>query len=160
LRGAAPRNRTPGSQFCRALSTLRSPPRRTTHAPAALAAHARIARDIGERAVALRLFSRALDLQRGDDPRQEYDLVEAVVVESAHSSMYVGTPMLELLARIESSPFQSPRMLRTRQLIRMRAGLQAGPQPHPLLTAASEQNLNPAYWAKLNREMIEPGGRR
>jgi hypothetical protein len=60
--------------------------------------------------------------------------------------MFTGTKSLPIAESIAHSPLRSPEMERRRQLMRMRAGLQAGPQPSALLATASEENLNPQYW--------------
>jgi len=64
----------------------------------------------------------------------------------AYSSFLTGTSTLGLLDALVQMPFGSPEMERRRQLIRMRAGLQAGPERSPRLCRASEDNLNVAYW--------------
>jgi len=64
----------------------------------------------------------------------------------AYSSFLTGTSSLGLLDVLVQVPFCSPEMERRRQLIRMRAGLQAAPEPSPRLCRASEDNLNVTYW--------------
>jgi hypothetical protein len=73
-------------------------------------------------------------------------LAEASERLGAFSSMFTGTNSLPIVENLVDSPLCSPEMERRRQLIRMRAGLQAGPQARPLLAARSEDNLNPQYW--------------
>lgn len=148
---------------------------------AGLMTYVRIARDFGERALAHARLSRASAavqqrwkealqvpflapderfdaIARGDDAHAWFEcaLVETVIELGARSSLYVGPPLLALLDKLQVNPFRSPRTLRSRQLIRMRAGMQAGPEPHPLLTTRSDLNLNPEYWQ--NRAIIAPGG--
>jgi FkbM family methyltransferase len=41
----------------------------------------------------------------------------------------------------------TPEMERRRQLVRLRFGLQLGPEPHPLLAAEGPGNLNPGFWS-------------
>ncbi len=60
------------------------------------------------------------------------------------SSLALLEPILEL-------PFRSPEVDRRWQLVRMAAGLQAAPQPAPLLCARSEENLNPEFWCASRR---------
>jgi hypothetical protein len=64
----------------------------------------------------------------------------------AFSSIYSGTSSLSLLESIAKTAVRSPEMERRRQLIRIRAGMQPGPEPHPLLRQRSEDNLNPEFW--------------
>jgi FkbM family methyltransferase len=73
-------------------------------------------------------------------------LAEALEKLGAFSSMFTGTSSLPIVESIAHSPLRSPEMERRRQLMRMRAGMQAGPQPSPLLAARSDENLNPQYW--------------
>lgn len=63
-----------------------------------------------------------------------------------HSSFYSGASTLALLDTVVQVPFCSPEMERRRQLVRMRSGLQAAPEPSPRLCQASDDNLNVAYW--------------
>lgn len=56
------------------------------------------------------------------------------------------TLSLSLLERIAGRAYRLPEMERRRQLVRMRAGLQSGPEPHPILCARSDENLNPEFW--------------
>jgi hypothetical protein len=64
----------------------------------------------------------------------------------AYSSILVGDSSLSLLEPILGLEFCSPEMERRCQLIRIVAGLQAGPQPAPRLRARSAENLNPEFW--------------
>lgn len=63
------------------------------------------------------------------------------------SSFYAGTSSLPLLEAIAKLPYRSPEMERRRQLIRMRAGMQAGFEASPLVSQQSDEHLNPALWA-------------
>jgi FkbM family methyltransferase len=78
-------------------------------------------------------------------------LAEALEKLGAFSSMFTGTSSLPIVESIAHSALRSPEMERRRQLMRMRAGLQAGPQPSALLAARSEDNLNPQYWCSTAR---------
>ena len=137
----------------------------------ALMTHARIASDWGERQLALRnlkIASKSL-LDRWQDaarvpflpPDERFDsiapdgnerdrivcaFVEGMAALTAHSSIFAGESLLPMLELVASNPFQAPRTVRCRQLVRMRAGMQAGPEPHPLLAEPSELNLNSWYW--------------
>jgi FkbM family methyltransferase len=71
---------------------------------------------------------------------------EAGLAYVAYSSKFVGEPLLRVIKMLDGNPFRAPMTERRRQLIRMAAGLQQGPERHPLLETASEDNLNPAYW--------------
>jgi hypothetical protein len=79
------------------------------------------------------------------------DWVSCAVAEqfeklSAYSSRFKGTQSLMMLESIARVPYRSPEMERRRQLIRIRAQMQSGPESNPLLCEASEENLNPQYW--------------
>ncbi len=136
-----------------------------------LMTHSRLAHDLGARALAFQSFRAARKLvsaqwrdieathflppdgyapwTAADGPMQawlECVLAEAALRSGYHSSYFAGTTILPLLDGLQGNPFLSPRLLRTRQLVRMRAGLQDSPEPHPLLVRTSEQNLNPDYW--------------
>lgn len=63
----------------------------------------------------------------------------------AHSSLLIEGS-LSLLEPILRLPFCAPEMERRCQLVRIVNGLQAGPQPAPLLRARSAENLNPEFW--------------
>jgi FkbM family methyltransferase len=73
-------------------------------------------------------------------------LAEALEKLGAFSSVFTGVSSLAIVESIAHSPLRSPEMERRRQLMRMRAGMQAGPQSSPLLAARSDDNLNPQYW--------------
>lgn len=64
----------------------------------------------------------------------------------AFSSFWSGRSALEVLAPIAGSPLRSAEAERRCQLVRMRAGLQRGPQPAPLLSARSDASLNASFW--------------
>jgi hypothetical protein len=132
---------------------------------------ARIAADAGEREAALRPLMGTPDSQLDlwqDATRQpllapntrfdgidagsagrawfECALFEAIVTLRAHSTVFVGPKLLPLLDKLHGNPIVAPQTVRARQLLRMRADMQSGPEPHPLLVVASERNLNPGYW--------------
>ncbi len=73
-------------------------------------------------------------------------LLEAYETLNAYSSYYTRQPTLRNLEIIKGLRFQSPEMERRRQLIRMRFGMQSGPEPSPLLSGKTEFNLNPEFW--------------
>jgi FkbM family methyltransferase len=62
------------------------------------------------------------------------------------SSFYTGTSSLPLLEAIARVSYRSAEMERRRQLVRMRAGMQAGFEPNPLVRQHSDEHLNPALW--------------
>jgi hypothetical protein len=64
----------------------------------------------------------------------------------ALSSYFTGTQSLGVLEFMAKAPFRSPEMERRRQLIRIRSGTQPAPEPTPLLSERSEENLNPQFW--------------
>jgi FkbM family methyltransferase len=109
---------------------------------------ARIAHELGARTLAVQCLEEALGrMQRGGaEERLRCTVVEQYERLRAYSSLFSGTSSLEVLAPVLGSPFCSPEMERRRQLVRLRAGLQREPEAVPLLSAASEENLNPAFW--------------
>jgi protein O-GlcNAc transferase len=62
------------------------------------------------------------------------------------SSLFGGEGTFELLEPVLQSRFHSAESERRCQLVRMKAGLQAGPLPSPLLCRRSEEHLNPQFW--------------
>jgi len=64
----------------------------------------------------------------------------------AHSSYFMGPAAIRRLNTLRGLGFPSAQMERRRQLIGMRHGLQAEPEPSPLLAEKSPENLNPAFW--------------
>jgi FkbM family methyltransferase len=76
----------------------------------------------------------------------ECTLAQAALATGYHSSYFAGAAILPVLDRLQDNPFLSPALLRTRQLVRLRAGLQQAPEAHPRLVSASKRNLNPDYW--------------
>ncbi|NCF27573.1 MAG: FkbM family methyltransferase [Gammaproteobacteria bacterium] len=65
---------------------------------------------------------------------------------SAFSSYFQDERVLASLEMLGHLPFQCAEMERRRQLVRIRLGQQAAPEPTPLLAQASEDNLNPGFW--------------
>jgi FkbM family methyltransferase len=84
-----------------------------------------------------------------DAPPEEW-VLQAVAEQfqklRTFSSFYEGTPALPWLEQLVAAPYCAPEMERRRQLVRIYAGMQPGPEPHWLLSTASEENLNPDYW--------------
>jgi hypothetical protein len=66
---------------------------------------------------------------------------------AAYSSYFQDEGVLGALEMLGQLPFQCAEMERRRQLVRIRFGLQAAPEPTPLLTQHSDDNLNPEFWA-------------
>jgi FkbM family methyltransferase len=131
----------------------------------------RLAWELGQRAPAVYLLSKACELIDPQpvaltqepflipSPRYERKVIDAppeawvlqAVAEQfqklrTFSSIYEGPRGLPLLDQLVRAPYCSPEMERRRQLIRIYAGTQSGPEPHVLLSTASEENLNPDYW--------------
>lgn len=136
-----------------------------------LMTQARLARDFGARALAFQGFRTARKLvparwrevrpedvpppdddapwQAATGPLQawlECALAEAALKTGYHSSYFADATILPLLDALQGNPFLPAELVRMRQLLRMRMGLQQRPEPHPLLAQASERNLNPDYW--------------
>jgi FkbM family methyltransferase len=132
---------------------------------------ARLAWELGQQTAAVELLGRAGGRIAAESaalvhepflspsPRYEHkamdapadDWVSCAVAEqfeklSAYSSRFKGTQSLMMLESIARVPYRSPEMERRRQLIRIRAQMQSGPESNPLLCEASEENLNPQYW--------------
>ncbi len=132
---------------------------------------ARLAWELGRRAFAVQLLEGAGKRVQAEDasvyqepflaPSVRYEQlatgapadewVHCAVVEQWErlrhfSSFYTGTSSLPLLEAIAGLPYRSAEMERRRQLIRMRAGMQAGLEPNPLVSQRSDEHLNPALW--------------
>ena len=137
--------------------------------------YARIAGDYGQRASAAQAFKlaqamtpdhwsetlerpflapsprfEAIPMADAARPWLECSVVEERLRLVNYSSYFTGTLTLPLIDALGGNPFKAPEMERRRQLIRMRQGAQSGPEAHPLLAKASEQNLNPAFWRGLS----------
>jgi protein O-GlcNAc transferase len=140
-----------------------------------LVTYARAAADLGQRASAFQSFKKAQAMaeNRWQDalqkpflaPSARFDRIPMAGAErewlacalaeermrlAYHSSFYSGTVTLPVIEALEGNPFRSPETERRRQLIRMRHGLQDGPEAHPLLATESERNLNAAFWRGLS----------
>lgn len=63
------------------------------------------------------------------------------------SSYFSGAGSLEMLEAFKTLGFERPEMERRRQLVRMRAGRQQGPERREALARKTEDSLNPEYWA-------------
>ena len=74
-------------------------------------------------------------------------VVEQVEKLRAFSSGFSGASSLEVLALIHGLPQCSAEMERRWQLVRMRHGMQAGPEPAAVLRERSDENLNPRFWS-------------
>jgi FkbM family methyltransferase len=66
--------------------------------------------------------------------------------QRAFSSIYMQTHSLDLIGMMGDLPFRSAEMERRRQLVRMRHGMQDGPEPAAVLRERTEENLNPQFW--------------
>lgn len=115
----------------------------------ALADSAIEARALGERHKAVTLVNQALACCK--DPALFASLLGNAVALGAYSGYLVGEPtrrdtMLRQLEAIKASGRMTAPMERRRQLLRVLVGLQAGPEPNPLLGVAAPDNLNPELW--------------
>lgn len=118
-----------------------------------LAECARVARALGERQQAAGLLNRAIVLCQGagSDARLLAALLAEVVMLSAFSTYFVREPalrdtMMRQLEALKATGFMRAPMERRRQLMRVLAGLQAGPLPDALLAARAPDHLNPELW--------------
>ncbi|MES1206649.1 MAG: FkbM family methyltransferase [Pseudomonadota bacterium] len=135
-----------------------------------LLSFAAVAADLGQRALAVQALDvLAKHVQSGDS----FDVGEPFVVGGAYasidpgddlgrwvasaivaacqkllafSSYFTGQSTLPELEELRTSGIQTPEMERRRQLIRLRFGLQARPEPSPLLRTKTADNLNPEFW--------------
>ena len=143
--------------------------------PYALATCARIARELGERRRAIDFIEQGLGRCGHRDPGgprgpalaaiagfdalepkgrpSEWlraSLLDALVTHSAYSTYFARGPLqaatLERLESLRTSGFQRPPMERRRQLMRILARHQAGPEPAACLAAYGPDNLNPELW--------------
>ena len=117
--------------------------------PARLAACARLARDLGERRQAIELLNRAL--AQAPAPQVLAGVLEDLVTLAAFSTYFgrgapLGGTFMRQLEALRATGFIRPPMERRSQLMRILAGLQAGPEPDPLLTTAAPDHLNPGLW--------------
>jgi FkbM family methyltransferase len=62
------------------------------------------------------------------------------------SSYYTGKTLLTNLENLKNYGFQGAEMERRRQLIRIRCGMQDGPEYSPVLSLKTKDNLNPEFW--------------
>ena len=74
-------------------------------------------------------------------------LLEEFERQRGFSSSFTGTTSLKVIDLIGDSPYRSAEMERRRQLVRIRHGMQNGPQPAAILSEYSEDNLNPQFWS-------------
>jgi FkbM family methyltransferase len=132
---------------------------------------ARVAAELGRRADAVEALKENMDRVLGADPQALAEpflapsarherigtgadargwlkcaFLEEFERQRAFSSIYMRTTSLEFIGMMGELPFRSPEMERRRQLVRMRHGMQDGPEPAALLRDRSEDNLNPQYW--------------
>jgi FkbM family methyltransferase len=111
---------------------------------------ARLARDLGDRQQAVDLLDRALGSCARADPLFAVLLEELVTLSTFSTYFTRGTPLqqvtLDRLEALKATGRMTAPMERRRQLMRVLAGLQAGPVPAPLLAVAAPDNLNPELW--------------
>lgn len=114
-----------------------------------LAACANLARALGERRQAIDLLNRAIPVCQS--PELLAALLGELVTLSAFSGYFAQDPavrdtMLRQLEALKATGRMSAPMARRRQLLRIAAGLQAGPEPEPLLAVPAADHLNPGLW--------------
>jgi FkbM family methyltransferase len=144
---------------------------RVYESPLRLQSKARIAWELGQRAVATSALARALQMIIGRpncdwdepflavshrigqvDPRAALSgwMVAGVVEQlerlRAFSSYFLGVKSLQNLETYVSLGCPSPEMERRRQLVRMSLGLQVRPEPSPALGLDSGGELNARFW--------------
>lgn len=139
-----------------------------------LSTYARIGSEMGEREWATRTLVKAIKLLMQEKPgsagepflpaSRHFDrvdpdvrleewlaasLMDQYVCLSGHSTYFAQPAMLQALEMLKAKAhaFRRPEMERRRQLMRMKAGLQLGPVPDPLLAEYRSDNLNPDFWA-------------
>jgi protein O-GlcNAc transferase len=74
-------------------------------------------------------------------------VVEQFERARARSSTFAGSSSLQVLAPVRGLSPCSPEMERRWQLVRMKHGLQAGPEAVAALRQRSDENLNPQLWS-------------
>jgi FkbM family methyltransferase len=133
---------------------------------------ARVAWETGHRTMAIQVLNRLADFLSEATPAidepflavsDRFDEIEpggnmlawcrAAVREQlarlqAYSSYFFGTGALKLLEALKSGEFRSAEMERRYQLVRMRHGMQDGPECSRLLKTATDENRNPGYWCE------------
>jgi FkbM family methyltransferase len=72
--------------------------------------------------------------------------IETFERRRAFSSLYIGPAGLPPLEFLRGTRYHCAELERRRQLLRLRSGAQAAPEPHPILSAAGPENLNPWFW--------------
>ena len=136
-----------------------------------LATLARIAAAVGNRATAVHALGRAIDLAMQNNvpaphepflpPTPEFDriapdgrgpiwllsaLADGFVRQRSFSTYFADRDALQNLEALRSTGFQRISMERARQLMRIRAGLQAGPTADPRLSHSSAEHRNSRFW--------------
>ncbi|MFN0039730.1 MAG: FkbM family methyltransferase [Burkholderiales bacterium] len=139
--------------------------------PYRLSTCARIARECGERHVAVTLLRKAIQCVMPKDPgpaREAFlpagahfdeidpegrfwawllaSLLDQAIALSSFSTYFAQPDLLQSLELLKSTGFHSPEMERRRQLLRMRARLQPGAEPDACLIKYHEGNRNPEFW--------------
>jgi FkbM family methyltransferase len=144
---------------------------RTDRDPYRLSTLARVAREFGARRVAVFIIGKAIQSLTQDDPgppgqpflpaSEHFDrvvasgrlrswllasLLDQGISLYAHSTYFAPLELLQNLEALKSTGFQRPEMERRRQLMRIRANLQARPEPDPSLVKYDAGNRNPGFW--------------
>ncbi len=138
-----------------------------------LGTYARIAWEIGQRAQAVDALARALHALNGastpdvsaepflpasphfdnvDPSGSDREWLIASILDQLlsltnYSSYFARLDYLKHFEFLRENGFQRPEMERRRQLLSMRAGLQAAPTPSAVLAQPGPDNLNPSFWA-------------
>ena len=76
--------------------------------------------------------------------------IEQREISHSFSSYYTGRDSLPNLEALPKLGFQGAEMERRRQLVRIRSGLQIGPESNPLLSKGTMDNLNADFWLQDN----------
>jgi FkbM family methyltransferase len=144
-----------------------------------LISYARIAWELGRRSTAvdaLLLASQRLDAGSAEAlaepflaPGPRYDAIvcplnaaawlHCAVIEQfedfrCYSSVFMGDQSsAKILEPIIALPFSSPEVERRSQLVRIKGGRQAAPEPSPRLCMRSEENLNPEFWCGMQHSL-------
>ena len=143
-----------------------------------LGTYARIAWEIGQRAQAVDALARALNALNGvsspdvsaepflpASPHFDYvdpagrerqwliaSILDQMLSLATFSSYFARLDYLKHFEFLKENGFQRPEMERRRQLLAMRAGLQAMPTPSQLLAESRPDNLNTSFWGRRQAE--------
>jgi hypothetical protein len=122
---------------------------------------ARVAWELGHRERALDALNAICSKLDSGDVLAEWCVASVLDQRArlaAYSSYFQDEGVLGSLEMLRQLPFQCADMERRRQLVRMRLGRQAAPEPTPLLAQRTEDNLNPGFWASAGGSAKEARG--